>query len=63
LLSLAGGSPHSFRYLTDLVHLTRALSRRQPQLADQQRQVDAELLGRFNAAARRRIPQSILSPR
>jgi hypothetical protein len=48
-----------FGRLADVVHAADALGGREAQLLDQERQVDAEALGRCNAAAGRWVAQPV----
>ena len=52
-------SSRLFRRLAGVVHAADALGGGQAQLLDQERQVDAEALGRLNPAAGWRVPQTV----
>jgi hypothetical protein len=56
-------SAYFFQRSRRLLQLTCALSRRTPQLFDEQRQIDAVFLRRFNAASGSWIPQSLFGSR
>ena len=56
------GAVHAFSQLGQAVHLRHPLFRGQPQLIDQKRQVDTELLSRLDAASRSRMAQSLRGP-
>ena len=57
--SSSAGPPRLFGRLADVVHAADALGGREAQLLYQERQVDAEALGRFDAAAGRGVVQPV----